>query len=124
VPLSGPAGEIVEAMAAIRMSDFVFPSARKRNGPMSPTALLVALRAAGGDDVVVHAMRASFRTWVAEATSFPSELAEQALGHTVGSAVERAYQRSDVFERRPALMEAWSSYCDRPGSVVVPFSRA
>jgi integrase len=74
VPLSEAAVEIVQAMALVRMSDLVFPSARRR-GRMAPTALLVALRAAGGDAVVVHAMRASFRTWVAEATDFSSELA-------------------------------------------------
>jgi hypothetical protein len=34
-----------------------------------------------------------------------------ALGHTVGSAVERAYQRSDLFERRRQLAEAWSNFC-------------
>jgi integrase len=118
VPLSTAALAIVDEMAAIRMGDFVFPSARKRNGPMSPTALLVALRAAGGADVVVHAMRASFRTWVAEATDFPSDLAEMALGHQVGNTVERSYQRSDQFERRRALMQAWADYCDRQGAVV------
>lgn len=100
------------------MSDFVFPSPRKRNGPMTESALLPVLRAAGGGDVVVHAMRASFRTWVAEATDFPSELAEMALGHAVGSAVERSYQRSDQFERRRALMYAWAAYCARGDNVV------
>ena len=118
VALSEAAVEIVEAMAAIRMGDFVFPSARRRNGPMSPPALLVALRAAGGDGVLVHGMRASFRTWVAEATDFPGELAEQALSHQVGNAVERSYQRSDQFERRRALMEAWAAYATRTGAVV------
>jgi hypothetical protein len=41
-------------------------------------------------------------------TAFPRELAEMALAHDVGSAVERAYMRSDLFERRRALMLSWS----------------
>jgi integrase len=114
--LSPRAVEIVQAQAAICSGDFVFPSPRKRNGPMSPVALLVALRAAGGGGV--HAMRASFSTWAAEATTFPSELVEMSLGHTVGSEVARSYMRSDKFEKRRALMPEWSAYCDRGDNVV------
>ena len=33
-----------------------------------------------------------------------------ALAHTVGTAVERAYQRSDLFEKRRQLAEAWSQF--------------
>ena len=32
---------------------------------------------------------------------------ELSLAHSVGSAVERAYARSDLFEKRRALMEKW-----------------
>ncbi len=42
-----------------------------------------------------HGFRSSFRDWVAEATNPPHEVAETALGHTVGGAVERSYRRTD-----------------------------
>ena len=54
-------------------------------------------------------------------TRFPREVAEQALAHTIGSAVERAYRRTDLFEKRRELMEAWARYCDAAGSgAIVP----
>ena len=63
--------------------------------------------------MTVHGFRSSFRDWVAEMTSFPRELAEVALAHIVGNAVERAYQRGDLFEKRRKLMEAWTDFCER-----------
>jgi hypothetical protein len=39
------------------------------------------------------------------------EIAEMALAHKVGTAVERAYARSTLFEKRAELMEAWGRYC-------------
>jgi hypothetical protein len=47
-----------------------------------------------------------------------------ALAHTVGSAVERAYRRSDVLDRRRVLMQAWSDFMTKPPAQVVPFKLA
>ena len=52
-----------------------------------------------------------FRDWAAETTPFPHQVCEMALAHTVGSKVERAYQRTDLFEKRRSLMDAWADYC-------------
>ena len=54
-----------------------------------------------------HGMRSSFRTWCGE-TEQPRELAEQALAHVNPNRVEAAYMRSDLFERRRRLMQAWA----------------
>jgi integrase len=59
----------------------------------------------------VHGFRASFSTWAAEQTSFPNHIIEQALAHTVGSEVERAYRRSDLLDKRRELMTAWANFC-------------
>ena len=40
----------------------------------------------------------------------PRKVAEMSLAHTVGSNVERAYARSDLLDKRRALMERWSIY--------------
>jgi acyl-CoA reductase-like NAD-dependent aldehyde dehydrogenase len=67
----------------------------------------------------VHGFRSAFRVWAQECTNFPREVAEAALAHAVGDAVERAYARSDVFEKRRKLMQAWAAYLDaRRGEVV------
>jgi integrase len=64
--------------------------------------------------VTTHGMRSSFRDWAAEQTAYPAEIAELALAHTVGTAVERAYRRSDLFERRRRLMADWAAFCASP----------
>jgi integrase len=110
VPLSEPALAILRAMAEVRTGDHIFPGVRGRR-PMSSAALLTTLQRTGRGDLTVHGFRATFSTWAIEQTNFPTEAREMALGHTVGSAVERAYQRSDLFERRRQLAEAWSNFC-------------
>lgn len=59
---------------------------------------------------VPHGLRLSFRDWAAERTSYPRELAEMALAHTVGSDVERAYRRTDMIEKRREIMEGWQNF--------------
>jgi len=71
----------------------------------------MCLRRMGLSHYTVHGFRSSFRDWVGEATNFPREVAEMALAHVVGSAVERAYRRGDAFEKRRALMSEWASFC-------------
>ncbi len=62
-----------------------------------------------GLPAVPHGLRSTFRQWCAE-QNYPRELAEAALAHQVGNAVERSYQRSDMIERRRALMQGWSEH--------------
>ena len=64
----------------------------------------------------VHGFRAAFRTWAGERTHSPREVIEQSLAHIVGDMAERAYVRSDLFDKRRSLMEAWAAFCDGPAS--------
>jgi len=63
---------------------------------------------------VPHGLRSSFRDWAAERTNYPREMAEIALAHNVGNEVERAYRRSDMVEKRRAMMEAWARFAVGP----------
>ena len=36
-----------------------------------------------------------------------------ALAHAIPNAVEAAYRRGDLFEKRRRLMEAWADYCGK-----------
>jgi len=63
-----------------------------------------------GEQAVPHGMRSCFRVWVTERTSFDGDLAEYALAHVVGSKVRQAYDRSDLLEKRRAMMEAWGRF--------------
>jgi integrase len=73
-------------------------------------------------EITVHGFRSAFRDWTEERTNYPREVAEQALAHTIGTAVERAYRRTDLFEKRRRLMEEWAAFCASPAATgdVVP----
>jgi integrase len=74
-------------------------------------ALLSFLRGTLGEKTIsVHGLRASFSSFAAD-HGFAPELAEISLGHSVGTTPEKIYQRSDMLERRKALMERWSAHC-------------
>jgi integrase len=109
IPLSSRAVEIVALMAEVRTGDLVFAGQRRRR-PLSGAAIGALVTGA-----TVHGFRSSFRDWAGEETSFPREIAEQALAHATGGAVEQAYRRGDALEKRRALMEAWASHCE-PGN--------
>jgi hypothetical protein len=51
--------------------------------------------------------------WCVERTSFQPQVAELALAHTIGNAVEVAYRRGDLFEKRRQMMQAWATFCDK-----------
>jgi integrase len=116
VPLSARAMAILERMAEIRTGALVFPGQR-RGRPLSKTAFAALVP----DGATVHGFRSSFRDWAGEETSFPREVAEQTLSHTIGGAVEQAYRRGDALEKRRTLLQAWAQFCE-PGAAgnVVP----
>ena len=109
VPLAGEALAIVTKLHEIRAGEFVFPGG-KAGKPLSNMAMLQLLRNMKVD-AVSHGFRSSFRDWAAETTDFPAEVAEMALAHAVADAVERAYRRGDLFEKRRGIMEAWATFC-------------
>ena len=109
VPLSDAAMAIIEQMAAIRSSQYLFPGMRAGQ-PLSRMTMLPLLRRMG-HETTVHGFRSAFSDWCAEQTDFPSEVREMALAHAIGDKVEAAYRRSDLFEKRRQLAEAWARYC-------------
>jgi integrase len=113
VPLGPRSRELLMEMKSIRVNDFVFPGA-KPGRPLSQMSLLMTLRRMGFGHITAHGFRSSFRDWVAECTSFPSEVAELALAHTVSNAVEAAYRRGDLLEKRRLLMNEWARYVSAP----------
>jgi len=109
-PLSRRAIELLEALP--RDGDLMFPGPKfgRALNINAPRKVLIGM----GQNVTVHGFRSSFRDWAAEQTHFPREVAEMALAHAIPSAVEAAYRRGDLFEKRRRLMDAWSDYCTSP----------
>jgi len=111
VPLSPAALAILKDMHELRHSDYIFPGSRQgyAMGKNQPGKLMKKLM--GDAEMTVHGFRSSFRDWAAERTNFPREVAEMALAHAIPSAVEAAYRRGDLFDKRRKLMDAWAAYC-------------
>jgi integrase len=122
VPLSPRALDILEALPRREGDggdDLIFPNGRGKRLGNAILLLVKRMRPAA----TVHGFRSSFRDWAAEQTNFPSEVAEAALAHVVGNKVVEAYRRTDFFDLRRRLMDAWAIYCAEPPverGVVVP----
>lgn len=125
VALPEAAIAVLKATPPVAKTDLIWPG-QSLDKPMSDAtlaALLKKMHAAevkagragwldlrSGRPAVPHGFRSTFRDWAAERTEYPAEMAELALAHDVGSAVERAYRRTDMLERRRGMMEDWAAY--------------
>lgn len=120
VPLTTHALTILQALSDTRINDYVFPG-QKKDRPLSNMSMEMLLRRLK-IDVTVHGFRSSFRDWAGDRTTFPRELAEAALAHKIGDAVEQAYRRSDALAKRKKLMIAWANFLSAvPNGKVIPF---
>jgi len=77
----------------------------------------------GVKDATPHGLSSAFRDWAVDCTSFADEISEEALAHTVGSAVRQAYRRGQAMGKRRALMDAWSDDCTGKAGAVTPFRK-
>lgn len=124
VPLTAEAVALLKALPKLDDNPLVFPGAR--GGQLSDMALSMLMKrqhtaavGAGGKGyldrvskrpAVPHGLRSSFRDWVAERTSYPGDMAEVALAHRISSAVEAAYRRGDMIEKRRRMMADWADF--------------
>jgi integrase len=125
VPLCDQAVAIIERLAPLRVSEFVFPGQRTGK-PLSHVAMAKVLDRMGVEGATVHGFRSAFRDWAGNETLFAREIAEAALAHVVGDAAEQAYRRGDALEKRRALMTAWEHYIEPKeacGAAVLRFTK-
>jgi integrase len=148
VPLTAEAVALLRSLPTMHGSPFVFFA--ERGGQMSDMTLSAVMRrmqeaelkrlakadAAAGRETsteprgyidprskrpaVPHGIRSTFSDWAAE-QGFDRTLSEMALAHVVGSEVERAYRRTDLVERRRAMLASWGGFLRGAASAnVVP----
>jgi integrase len=128
VPLSTAAVKLLKTRQEQKLGELVFPGT-KQDMPLSDMSMTKVIRrmndgaiksgskvwkdSASDKTVTVHGFRSSFRDWCSElvANSFPREVCEHALAHSLPDKVEAAYRRGDLIEKRTLLMQAWADYC-------------
>jgi integrase len=136
VPLSNRVMEIMRSLVG-HSEQWVFPGT-KPNKPIVAQSLLEALKKLNKDakgellwldpesrkPIVVHGFRSTLRTW-AEDHGFRREVAEQSLGHSIGSNIEARYRRTDILEERRVMLQAFDDYCSAaPADNVISLRKA
>jgi integrase len=120
VPLSPRCIKILERAKVLSDGGaYVFPG-RNTKKPLSNMVFLMALRRMGRRDVTVHGFRSTFKDWTSERSNAPNAVSESALAHRLRDKTEAAYSRTDLFERRRALMDAWSRFATAKPAKVLP----
>ncbi|WP_417729557.1 tyrosine-type recombinase/integrase [Roseovarius sp.] len=110
VPLTDAALALLGQRAEGAPNDaLIFGSEAKLGRPISDMSMTAVLRRMERADITVHGFRSTFRDWAGETTGFPREVIEAALAHGIKDKAEAAYARSDLFDKRRLLMEAWST---------------
>ena len=115
VPLSIEAQRIIELAKPHARNGFLFPN--NRQGVISDMTLSRHMERRGLE-ARPHGFRSSLRTWLAECTDAPHEVAEGMLAHVTDSSVVRAYRRTDFLEQRRKLAQRWADYLTGNGGQV------
>lgn len=126
VPLSSTALRLLETVPREHNQRLVFWGTR--GGALSDMSISAVMRRMNETDIknggtgyldqrsarpaVPHGLRSTFKDWAIELTDYPNEMSEIALAHQVGSAVERAYRRSTMIEKRRSMMEDWAEFLE------------
>jgi integrase len=127
VPLTPAMIALLTALPRMAGTDLIFPSTQ--SGSMSDMTLSAVMKRMHTEETsagrkgwvdpvlkrlaVPHGIRSTFRDWVSERTDYPGDLAEVALAHKVGSAVEQAYRRGDMVAKRRQMMEDWGTFLSK-----------
>jgi integrase len=122
VPLSVEALEVLRLARLKSKGSYVFANKRTKE-PLSNMVMLTLLKR-NVPGMTVHGFRSTFRDWCSEQTNHPREVCEAALAHTISDAVERAYRRTDLFDRRVVLMSEWAVFCTSPAEPLVTIKTA
>ena len=114
VPLSRAALDVLAECPRFEGNPFLFVSPVKAGAPLSNMACQVLFKRLGVKATLHGTARSTFSDWAHDFPEMPHEIIEECLGHSVGSAVSRAYRRGQAIEKRRALLEMWA------GALVTP----
>lgn len=107
VPLSHEAQAVIEAAKAHARDGYLFPSVRTDVISDMSMSRFMERR---GLEARPHGFRSALRTWLAECTDAPHEVAEACLAHKTGGKVVNAYRRTDFLDERRRLLDRWARW--------------
>ena len=118
IPVSKQFLEVLKEMRALmgqgkRNPNLIF--AGPKGGKLSRTSMKLLLQGLGfpsdteGRAPTLHGFRSTARVW-AKKRKVPRDIAEAALSHDTGTAVEISYMRWDLLEPRARLNQAYADY--------------
>lgn len=132
VPLSDAVVALLKGLPRFDRTTLLFPGVRDQK-PLSDMSLSAVVRRMNdpevkwadkhGVPVVPHGFRSTFRDWAGDRTSYPRDLCEQALAHSIGNKAEEAYRRQSMLDRRRPMMEEWAAVCGGQAAKVTPIKR-
>lgn len=128
VPLSEQAVALIREMEGFSShSEFVFPSARSKDRPMSENAVTGALRRLGyaGSEMTAHGFRTTASSLLNESGKWNPDAIERALSHADGNTIRGTYNHSPYWQERVLMAQWWSDYLDalRRGAEIISLSR-
>lgn len=107
IPLSSEALRVIDLAKPFTRDGYLFAGSRK--GVLSDMTLSRLMERRGMVERP-HGFRSTLRTWLAECTEAPHEVAEACIAHITDSAVVRTYRQTDWLEQRRILMERWADH--------------
>lgn len=127
IPLTDEALAVLEKVRGFD-DDLIFPSQKHANDGsakiQSDVVFKALMKRMNIEGITTHGFRSTFRDWCGESAKADRAVAEASLAHTLGNKVERSYARSDLFDRRRVLMDAWGRYVSGKSGSVVEIVRA
>jgi integrase len=122
IPLSNEALQVLHRVQKLD-EKLIFPSSKNSSAgearQQSDNVFNALYRRMKVSGFTTHGFRSTFRDWCSEKDRSNRDVAEISLSHSVGNRVERAYARSDLFERRNELMARWGKYASGDNTTLV-----
>ena len=115
VPLSMQVFKALKNLRNVNVdSDYVFPTPRNINKPITSDALRLALRRVGigKDKMTPHGFRSMASTRLNE-MGYNGDLIEIQLSHSQANKVRAAYNHAEYLDERRLMMQEWSDYLDK-----------
>ena len=114
VPLSIQAMEVLSIIKPLTGGgQYVFPSLRSADRPMSENTVLAALRRMGysKEEMTGHGFRAAASTTLYE-NGWPSDVIERQLAHAERNKIKASYNHAEHLAERRKMMQWWADHID------------